>query len=47
MIYIYIYIEMIDCGESDNIIEIFGKLDNQTLKTGLEVRYFVLFFFNF
>ena len=26
-IYIYIYFEMIDCGESDNIIEICGKLD--------------------
>ena len=25
-IYIYIYVKMIDCGESDNMIEICGKL---------------------
>ena len=36
-IYVFIYTEMIDCGESDNMIEICGMLD-----TGLEARYIVL-----
>ena len=27
IIYIYIYIEMIDCGESYSMIEIWGKLN--------------------
>ena len=30
-IYIYIYIEMIGCGECDNKIEICGKLDKSNI----------------
>ena len=29
---VYIYIEMIDCGESDNMIEICGQLDKPNTK---------------
>ena len=30
-IYIYIYVEMIDCGESDGMIEISGKLNKSNV----------------
>ena len=39
---IYIYIYMIDCGETDSMIEIYGKLD-ESLKSDIGAWYFILF----
>ena len=33
----YEFVEMIDCGESDSITEIYGRLDKSNTYTGLVV----------
>ena len=39
------YVDMIDCGKSDSMIEICGKLDNSNTKLTFECVIFRSFYF--